>query len=131
MPPHRSIDSSIPAGFHKLATMNSNAPQRQPVSLDVIPTSGQAVTSCDGCGVCCTEQNIPPYLDEIDFIPVELQREVYEARKIEAALEGKPCIWQDPVTRKCIHHEHRPNICREYEVGGELCLEIRQRLGVK
>jgi Fe-S-cluster containining protein len=99
--------------------------------VETTPTTARAVTSCEGCGVCCREQNIPPYLDEIDFIPRELEKEVLEARKIEAELAGKPCIWWEKTTGKCRHHEHRPNICREYEVGGELCLETRVKFGVE
>ncbi|HEX4796700.1 MAG TPA: YkgJ family cysteine cluster protein [Humisphaera sp.] len=96
-----------------------------------LPVAGSSpVTSCEGCGVCCTEVSVPPYLDEIDFIPRELQREVYAARLIEDELtaQKRPCIWWDASTRKCIHHEDRPNVCREYEVGRELCLETRVRL---
>lgn len=87
------------------------------------------ITSCEGCGVCCKEQHIPPFLDDIDFLPKELEREMIELRKIEAELIGKPCAWQDQATGKCRHHEHRPNICREYEIGAELCLEIRAKYG--
>jgi len=111
-------DNSVAARV-ALAVINSPEP------------SAVVITKCDGCGVCCREQNIPPYLDEIDFIPLALQKEVIEARKHEAELAGKPCIWWDQATRKCRHHEDRPNICREYEVGGELCLETRARFGVE
>lgn len=91
-----------------------------------------AVTTCAGCGVCCTEQPLPPFLDDIDLIPPDLQREVLELQKMENELweRGAPCTWFDPRTKGCIHHEHRPNICREYEIGGELCLEIRQKYHV-
>ena len=110
----------------------ANGPPAVPrISLEVIAPASLSVpvANCDGCGVCCLEQNIPPYLDEIDFIPIALQKEVIEARKREAELEGQPCIWFDLTTRKCRHHEDRPNICREYEVGGDLCLETRERAG--
>jgi len=33
-----------------------------------------------------------------------------------------PCLWLDPVTRKCRHYEHRPSICRDaLERGDEGC----------
>jgi Fe-S-cluster containining protein len=97
-----------------------------------VDAPAQVVTSCEGCGVCCTEVPVPPFLDDIDFIPAELQREVIEAQKVEAELtaQRRPCIWHDPKTMKCIHHDHRPNICREFEIGGELCLEIRERFRI-
>ena len=44
--------------------------------------------------------------------------------------EGKAyCIWFDPDTKGCSHYEHRPMICREFEVGGEDCLRIRGKAG--
>ena len=116
-----------------MSSMPKDTPGPVRVPLPVVESprpAPRAVTSCDGCGVCCREQNIPPYLDEIDFIPLALQREVIDARKREAELAGQPCLWWDPATGKCRHHEHRPNICREYEVGGELCLETRERFEV-
>jgi Fe-S-cluster containining protein len=110
--------------------MNSEElrPFRLPLpTIDPAEIAHQAVTSCEGCGVCCREQPFPPFLDDIDLIPLELQKEVIELQKREAELWqlAQPCTWLDPKTNKCIHHEYRPNICREYEVGGELCLEIR------
>jgi len=103
-------------------------PQPSQTHLPVLPETQLAV-SCEGCGICCTEVPVPPYLDEIDFIPEELQRQVYEARLIEEQLiaDKRPCIWWDPATKKCSHYEDRPNICREYETGGELCLETRTK----
>ena len=102
------------------------------VMLPVVPSTPppphEPVTTCQGCGICCTEQSLPPFLDEIDFAPPDLQREVLEARKHEADFAGQPCIWWDRETKKCKHHEDRPNICREFEVGGDCCLEIRARL---
>ena len=96
---------------------------------DAAPAVPRFVTTCEGCGVCCREQILPPFLDEIDFIPEALQREVIEARKREAHLLalGNPCIWFDEQTRKCIHHADRPNVCREFVIGEEDCLEIRAR----
>ncbi|HET6251020.1 MAG TPA: YkgJ family cysteine cluster protein [Tepidisphaeraceae bacterium] len=112
-------------------------PGNQPnarLSLAVIlpdKPAGTPVVDCQGCGVCCREQSLPPFLDEIDFAPIALQREVLEARKHEADYDGLPCLWWEKETGKCRHHADRPNICREYEVGGELCLETRVKFGVK
>jgi len=96
------------------------------------PLAVLPVTNCDGCGVCCTEVSVPPFLDDIDFVPRELLPEVLAAQASEAerVAQRLPCIWWDQSTRKCIHHEHRPNVCREFEIGGECCLETRQRFGI-
>ena len=90
------------------------------------------VENCDGCGVCCMGESVPPFLDEIDFIPPELQQEVKQYAKLLAAVPYPPgpCLWFDVTTRKCRHHEHRPNVCREFPIGEEDCLAYRVRWGV-
>jgi Fe-S-cluster containining protein len=87
-----------------------------------------AVIGCSGCGACCREQTVPPFLDEIDLIPRDLQAEVYAARGVESLV--RPCIWFDVSSGKCRHYEHRPNVCREFETGGDCCLETRERFGI-
>lgn len=37
-----------------------------------------------------------------------------------------PCIWLDLETRQCRHHEHRPQICRSFEVGSADCRAWRR-----
>ena len=39
-------------------------------------------------------------------------------------LDG-PCCWFDTETRRCQHHEHRPNVCRDFETGSQQCHEWR------
>lgn len=36
-----------------------------------------------------------------------------------------PCIWLDLETRRCQHHEHRPRVCREFEVASTTCRQWR------
>ncbi len=108
-------------------------PDRHPLAVLPLPESAIiAVTSCTNCGVCCREVVIPPFLDDIDFIPRDLQKEILDAQKREAELlaAARPCIWFNEATGLCRHHEHRPNVCREYPVGEELCLEARARFGI-
>ena len=42
-------------------------------------------------------------------------------------LDGE-CIWLDMDTRRCLNHEHRPQVCRDFSVGGTGCLEWRNAL---
>jgi len=35
------------------------------------------------------------------------------------------CFWFDMESRKCKHHEFRPRVCRDFEVGSEPCIEWR------
>ncbi|MDA1229918.1 MAG: YkgJ family cysteine cluster protein [Planctomycetota bacterium] len=109
------------------------------------------IQSCDGCGACCREQESPPmYLlilsgvfDDDDFrddtiraraLPDNLKQELlaYGAH-IRA---GKPhprdgvCLWFDESTRGCRHYEHRPSICRKFEMGSEACHSWRDKYDV-
>ena len=36
------------------------------------------------------------------------------------------CVWLDPGTRLCRHHTHRPQVCRDFEIGCQQCLDWRQ-----
>lgn len=40
-------------------------------------------------------------------------------------LDG-PCFWFDKETRQCKNHEYRPRVCRDFEVGSELCHQWRR-----
>ena len=40
---------------------------------------------------------------------------------------GQACIWFDPQKKNCRHHEFRPQLCRDFEIGSEACLRVRRR----
>lgn len=46
----------------------------------------------------------------------------YSVRDRELA---PPCFWLDMNTRRCKHHEHRPRVCRDFEIGSRGCREWR------
>ena len=55
----------------------------------------------------------------------QLQRYIANYKtQSEGELDG-PCIWFDTDTRRCKHHEHRPQVCRDFEVGSQDCLDWR------
>jgi len=37
-----------------------------------------------------------------------------------------PCCWFNQETRQCRHHQHRPNVCRDFSTGSRPCLEWRE-----
>jgi Fe-S-cluster containining protein len=55
----------------------------------------------------------------------------YESVRAGAApaREG-PCLWLDPQTKRCRHYEHRPDVCREFPLGGLSCLGWRRDFGL-
>lgn len=108
------------------------------------------VTSCEGCGECCTQVGTPPglfaayasplwdgkYLTEApDYqvwlaMPEELRRQLADYYRDNSGRpsrydEGLPCLWFDEQTRKCRHYDHRPEACREFEVGSAECVAWR------
>lgn len=108
------------------------------------------VQSCDDCGACCMEQGSPPmYLAYLlgtcpddgtdDYkrvcgMPVVLKKELLQyAERLARGLPSTDgvCIWFDPGTRRCKHHELRPEICRDFEIGSVECLGWRGSYGVE
>lgn len=60
-------------------------------------------------------------------LPEDLRNEWLEFVEIyqrDGELDG-PCFWLDTTTRQCKHHNHRPNVCRDFEIGSKLCREWR------
>ncbi|NNE00887.1 MAG: hypothetical protein HKN47_26530 [Pirellulaceae bacterium] len=47
------------------------------------------------------------------------------ASPVEGELDGI-CCWYDQQNRTCKHHAHRPNVCRDFQVGGDDCLGWRE-----
>lgn len=95
---------------------------------------------CGGCGVCCMHMGYPAYLHDLETqpdethwtnLPSELKEQLlrYIANYVtpaESELDG-PCVWLDLNSRRCKHHEHRPKVCRDFEVGSQGCLEWREQ----
>jgi Fe-S-cluster containining protein len=92
------------------------------------------VVNCGGCGVCCQSMGYPPFVvlagePEWEALTESQKDEIWAAIRMHRGDSGLPCIWYDAATARCIHHEIRPGVCREFEVGGTDCLEARKRCG--
>ena len=94
--------------------------------------------SCDGCGACCKQLVQPPFVflagfDDETQVPRELMRDILHFNRYvrDSQPEDTPCIWLDLETLRCRHYEHRPLICREFEMGAPDCLETRRDAGIK
>lgn len=98
------------------------------------------IKNCDDCGVCCIGQEALPvgyYLsptDDKSILPPELLAELKAlAERFNREgwpCNGEPCVWYDAETKRCRHHEYRPDICRDFEVGGEDCRRVRRLRGI-
>ncbi len=96
------------------------------------------VASCEGCGACCQHMGYPSYIRATEChaaeaswlnMPADLKMELLRFmasydEPTTGALDGV-CFWYDAANECCKHHEHRPNVCRDFEVGGTDCLAWR------
>ncbi|MDE0864365.1 MAG: YkgJ family cysteine cluster protein [Rubripirellula sp.] len=102
------------------------------------------ISDCNDCGVCCLHMGYPSYVTESQNqdsdtsqpaepawtqLPEALRDELlaYIASYIPPAdgqLDG-PCVWYDPEQRQCKHHADRPQVCRDFAVGGQDCVDWR------
>jgi Fe-S-cluster containining protein len=57
-------------------------------------------------------------------------REQFAAGKEGFFRGDRPCVWLDLETRRCKHYEHRPDICRNFDLGCPACRRHRDRHGV-
>ena len=92
------------------------------------------VIDCKGCGVCCTEIGVPPFLGfEIYELPESLRdkflAELQEFPDREMA--KTPCRWYDLISKRCLQHKYRPQLCRDFEVGSESCVAMRSHFNVE
>jgi len=103
-------------------------------------------TTCDNCGACCLHMGYPPFWgmyvgesekhSDPDWLRLKRQNPDLAIAARQGALEGRgdaelPCLWLDPVTRKCMHYDHRPSVCRDFEIGDPDCISHRQRRGIQ
>ena len=82
------------------------------------------IICCTDCGVCCKTIGCPPFLAfERNELPDHLKAELSDYSNLEKS--GNPCIWLTS-DNKCKNYEHRPMVCKDFEIGSESCLEHRR-----
>ena len=87
------------------------------------------IIDCRECGACCTNIGNPPFLGfEILDLPAKLKIEILDLLDNHHYRETNksPCYWFDQITLKCKHYEHRPQICRDFDIGSISCLSYRE-----
>ena len=96
--------------------------------------------SCDGCGLCCEGIGSPVLLyvsrpewsEQHPFrpsgMPDDLIREIDDAfgGLVRGQEPQERCVWFDPAGRRCRHYEFRPQVCRDDDLGGAACIELRR-----
>ena len=104
------------------------------VRLDVLQPA-----NCEACGLCCEGNGSPVtlYVSRSEWrfqhpfrpvgLPAELIREIDEnfGGLFRGQESQERCLWFDVEARRCRHYEWRPQVCRDYELGGFACLAAR------
>lgn len=88
-----------------------------------------SITNCQNCGACCRAIGLPPFLfGEILALPEDLKSEMiaWQEEKDTKENSGEPCVWYDSVNHVCKHYDHRPMICRDFQVGDTFCINYRR-----
>ena len=94
--------------------------------------------TCEDCGACCATMCspllMPEHIDatEINALPADVRKDFkdgMEAREKHGWIPDVPCFWLTD-DLKCKHYEHRPDICREFEVGSEACQTWRDEFNI-
>lgn len=124
-------------------------------SAEILKMELSIISTCDDCGACCREMAFPPGFEMMFLAPASsvARQEMMEApdvrrfqtlppsavdelrvrfQAIEAGRVSRysPCVWFDPIARQCRHYEHRPEICRNFEVGSPACGRWRTKYNV-
>jgi uncharacterized protein len=100
------------------------------------PAPGSGVPDCQDCGACCTSPS-PGHVpitgdDYARLTPDERERLTdWDGNRCFMRLVGERCVnllcEQGRFT--CAIYERRPQVCRDYEQGGEACAYDRERVG--
>jgi uncharacterized protein len=89
---------------------------------------------CEGCGACCRRVGYPPFMRNpgpglpAEQAWIELPKRLKDEVQRHVNDDGEPCIWLGADGR-CLHYDHRPQICRDFERGGDVCRRIRRDAG--
>lgn len=89
-----------------------------------------APNKCLACHACCMFCGLPPTTtrEEFNSLPQNLRDEIMTTYNATRTTSG-PCLWLDQESGTCRHYEHRPKICRDFEIGGGECLLLIERAG--
>ena len=82
-----------------------------------------AALTCSSCRACCCRLEV--MLMGEDEVPLELTEADRWGGRVMARLEDGWCAALDRDTMRCRIYEHRPEVCREFQVGESECIAER------
>ena len=82
--------------------------------------------SCSTCRACCCQLEVILMGD--DSVPRHLTHEDEWGGEVMRRLEDGWCVALNRDTMLCTIYERRPDVCRDYDMGGLACIEERAHL---
>ncbi|MEO6976654.1 MAG: YkgJ family cysteine cluster protein [Gallionella sp.] len=92
-------------------------------------TNNSPVVSCSNCAACCCRLEVMLMGDD-ENVPAEFTIQDQWDGWVMRRLDDGWCAALDRDTMKCTIYEHRPTICRDYQVGESDCLDQRAQFPV-
>lgn len=93
----------------------------------------EASVDCLTCGACCREAYHAVEVSRRDpFVRSHPERVVPNEGRLNVRREGDrcACLAGGPGDWHCVVYADRPRTCRDFEQGGENCVDARRRVGL-
>lgn len=96
------------------------------------------IESCEGCGACCMQTAVPPFVvingqheAILRGVPQQLIDEIMPYWEIRMDMPEQSCMWYDSFNCCCRQYEHRPQACRDFEINSGSCHAIRDKWDIE
>ena len=97
------------------------SPNKQPIPIELL--DHDAAIQCHHCAACCCRMPVLVLGDPL--VPERYVREDESGLSFMAQGDDGWCVALDRNTLRCTIYEIRPQICRDFDMGGIDCQEIR------
>ena len=67
---------------------------------------------------------MPPFQpgeEAVRAVPDDLLKLIQTRIDADQQFELLPCVWYDSQTGKCQFYDYRPQACRDFQIGSDLC----------
>jgi Fe-S-cluster containining protein len=92
------------------------------------------IENCEGCSACCQRTPVPPFEpgeEAAHDVPESALQLIRDRISRDEQFELLPCVWLNPLNGLCRHYELRPQACRDFSPGSQLCRLCRDDEGVR
>lgn len=92
------------------------------------------IENCEGCSACCQRTPVPPFEPGEEVardVPELALQPIRDRIARDEQFELLPCVWLNPDNGLCRHYELRPQACRDFAPGSQLCQLCRDDEGIR